>query len=276
METNKEGLELIKSFESLILGPYKDPVGVVTIGYGHVVLPGEVFHHPFTKADALEVLKKDLKIAENSVKSQVKIAVNDNEFSALVSLVFNIGEGNFLKSSVLRRLNAGDRAGAANAFQLWNKARDRKTGIIRILPGLTRRRKAERELFLKKSDLEASEMIIESPDGSESDPDLKTSPGADTGQIDANTKLSILTKMKDMGLQAKDAYKGADESFKSLFARILQFAWGIVLSAIAYIQTNPIKIGVVIFLVLVGIFIINSYCTRQNLKSIAKIKNGKG
>jgi lysozyme len=141
-EINEEGLNLIKSFESLRLNVYDDGVGVKTIGYGHAIRPGEKFTK-ITPAQAEALLRSDLHVAESAVGNGVKVPLSDNQYAALVSLVFNIGAGAFSGSTLLRRLNQRDYAGAANEFLKWNK------GGGRVMAGLTRRRTAERELFLK-------------------------------------------------------------------------------------------------------------------------------
>ena len=137
---NKAGLDLIKSFEGLRLKAYKDAVGVWTIGYGHTktATPGTVISEP--EAEAL--LRNDLAEAQGAVERLVKQPLTDNEYAALVSFVFNLGSGNLSRSTLLRRLNVGDRKGAADQFLVWNKAGGK------VLAGLTRRRQAERTLFM--------------------------------------------------------------------------------------------------------------------------------
>jgi lysozyme len=140
MRINDEGLELIKQFEGLRLRAYKDAVGVTTIGFGHTrtAKDGMVI----TEQQAEDLLREDLKDAEQGVTRVVKVPLGSNEFSALVSFVFNLGIGNLSKSTLLKKLNAGDRVGASGEFLKWNKAGGR------VLNGLTRRREAERRLFL--------------------------------------------------------------------------------------------------------------------------------
>ncbi len=89
------------------------------------------------------ILSRDLAKFESAVDGAVKVALEQNEFDALVSLAFNIGGGAFAKSTLVRKLNAGDKAGAANAFMSWNKAGGK------VLNGLTTRRRNERLQFLK-------------------------------------------------------------------------------------------------------------------------------
>lgn len=140
MKTNQAGLDLIKHFEGCRLSAYQDSVGVWTIGYGHTrtAHPGMII----TEAQAEELLRKDLGGAEHDVAAVVKVDLDENEFSALVSFVFNLGVTNLAKSTLLKKLNASDRIGASAEFGKWNKAGGK------VLPGLTKRREAERKLFL--------------------------------------------------------------------------------------------------------------------------------
>lgn len=142
MQINQEGLDLIKEFEGCKLEAYLCPAGIPTIGYGHTRTAkiGQVITE--TKAESL--LREDLKDAEKAVDRLVTAPINDNQFSALVSFVFNVGAGAFEGSTLLSLLNTNaDTAIVANQLRRWNKAGDRE------LPGLTRRRQAERVLFLK-------------------------------------------------------------------------------------------------------------------------------
>jgi len=151
MKTSPAGLALIKRFEGLELEAYQDVAGVWTIGYGHTgpeVKPGL----KWTEQVAEAALTRDVEWCEEAVASRLRVAINQNEFDALVSFVFNVGVGGesrpgFSTSTALKRLNAGDRAGAADALTWWNKATI--NGVLTEVTGLTRRRAAERELFLK-------------------------------------------------------------------------------------------------------------------------------
>lgn len=138
--TNKNGLLLIKSFEGLRLRAYRDAVGIWTIGYGTTrnVRPGMAI----SEDRAVSFLQEDLARFEKSIRDSVRVAINDNQFAALASFVYNVGPGAFRSSTLLRKLNQGDIRGAADEFPRWNKAGGR------ALAGLTRRRNAERLLFL--------------------------------------------------------------------------------------------------------------------------------
>jgi GH24 family phage-related lysozyme (muramidase) len=140
-----DGIALIANFEGLRLDAYK-PVPTEThwtIGYGHYgpdVKPGSTI----TKARALELLKDDVKQAEGAVRTLVKVPLRQQEYDALVSLAFNIGNGAFGSSTLLRELNQKHYLRAANQILRWDK------GGGKVLLGLTRRRRAERALFRSK------------------------------------------------------------------------------------------------------------------------------
>jgi len=141
MRTSNNGMNLIKAFEGLRLAAYQDSVGIWTDGYGHThnVKKGDMI----TQEQADRFLKEDLAVAELSIVTNVKVPLSQNQFDALASFIFNLGSGNFTQSTLLKKLNAGDYAGAANEFGRWVQAGGK------TLPGLVKRRAAERELFLK-------------------------------------------------------------------------------------------------------------------------------
>ncbi|AYZ62643.1 lysozyme [Burkholderia multivorans] len=140
--TGTQGIELIKHFEGLRLARYLDAVGKPTIGYGHLILPHERFTRPLTPAEADALLRQDLRSAELGLRKLLRVPVTQQQFDALMSFVFNLGSGRLRSSTLLRYLNAGAPARAADQFLVWNKAGGRP------LAGLTLRRRAERALFL--------------------------------------------------------------------------------------------------------------------------------
>lgn len=145
--TSQVGINLIVSFEDLKLNAYDDGVGVWTIGFGTTVYPNGVKvkrGDTCTKSEAVSFFQHDLRRFEAAVNQAVKVVVNQNQFDALVSLTYNIGEKAFKDSTLLAKLNKGDYIGAADQFPRWNK------GGGQVMKGLVRRRAAERELFLKK------------------------------------------------------------------------------------------------------------------------------
>lgn len=142
MNINNAGIALIKKYEGLALKSYLCPAAKLTIGFGHVgpdVFPGQQIN----EREAEQLLKGDLLRFEHGVEELLDgVPASFNEFSAMVSLAYNIGLGNFRKSSVLRFHKAGKKTLAANAFLLWVKAKGKP------LTGLIKRRNAERALYV--------------------------------------------------------------------------------------------------------------------------------
>ena len=139
-KTSESGIRLITSFEGIKLHAYDDGVGVWTIGIGTTVYPnGERVKRgdSCTEEQAREYLAHDLKKFEACVNQYVRVSLNQHQYDALISLVYNIGAGAFRGSTLLKKLNTGDYTGAADEFLRWNK------GGHRVLPGLDRRRKSE-------------------------------------------------------------------------------------------------------------------------------------
>lgn len=141
---NEAGLKLLKTFEGCKLIAYDDGGRVWTCGFGHTA--GVYEGMSITQAQADEWLRHDIEKFESYVEEAVEVSVNDDQFSALVCFCFNVGPGSegFGGSTLLRLLNQGDYAGAAQQFVRWNKV----NGEAWI--GLTRRRLAEQALFLSK------------------------------------------------------------------------------------------------------------------------------
>jgi lysozyme len=143
MKASPKAAEIIKHFEGCRLQAYPDPATggePWTIGYGHTGQVGK--QDTVTQEMADLMLLRDMKRFENGLNSYIRADVNQNQFDALVSLTFNIGLGNFSTSTLLKMINAGSADAAADQFLRWNKA----GGIV--LSGLTRRREAERKLYL--------------------------------------------------------------------------------------------------------------------------------
>jgi GH24 family phage-related lysozyme (muramidase) len=134
-----QGLDLVKRFEGLRLAAYQDSAGVWTIGYGHTgnVRPGQ----RITEAQAEQLLRKDVAWAEDAVRKNVDVPLSQGQFDALVSFTFNLGSGALQRSTLLKKLNAGDYAGAQAEFGRFVHAGGR------VLPGLVRRRADEAALF---------------------------------------------------------------------------------------------------------------------------------
>jgi len=146
MQTSKRTIELIRDWEGERLKAYKCPAGVWTIGVGHTKTAKAGM--TITREESERLLINDLIEFENGVKRLVKVALTQNQFDALVSLAFNIGIGNLASSRLLKFVNLKQFGEAGSAFLSWNKAR--VNGKLVPLAGLTRRRNAERQLFLTK------------------------------------------------------------------------------------------------------------------------------
>lgn len=142
MRPSLNAYKLAKEAEGLSLSAYPDPASggePYTIGYGST--RGVKRGMTITLDEAQSRLAADMAEAGNAVIRWTDAPLNQNQFDALCDFVFNLGEGNFRGSTLLKKLNAGDYAGAAAEFPRWNK------GSGKVMPGLVTRRAAERALF---------------------------------------------------------------------------------------------------------------------------------
>ena len=152
MTLSQKGLDIIKQFEGFRSEPYRDSVGVWTIGYGNTYYPSgkkvSASDKHLTEYEAsklkLDIINKDFSPSVNLLlKKEIEQGkITQNMFDALLSLIYNIGVGALARSSVIRHLKAGDKESAAKAFLMWNKAKGK------TLKGLTIRRQKESDLFL--------------------------------------------------------------------------------------------------------------------------------
>lgn len=146
MKINQATVDLVKEFEGKRLSAYRDPVGIVTIGYGYTNAagfgPGVSMGDTWTEEQAEEMLAEGLERFGAQIEPLFTRAPNENQFGAFTSLSYNIGIGAFSTSTALKRFNAGDEAGAAEALTWFDKAGGK------VLKGLVRRREAEKALFL--------------------------------------------------------------------------------------------------------------------------------
>lgn len=163
MTTSQSGVDLIKEFEGFSAKAYKDQAGKWTIGYGTLIdMADEKVYLPniplniwpeISKAEAEAFLRRDLKQFEDSVNQSVAVELNQNQFDALVSLVYNIGPFNFRKSTVLSKINAGaDPDQIEYWWKAWDKVTDPQTGAKVKSNGLARRRSEELDLFFLRAD----------------------------------------------------------------------------------------------------------------------------
>lgn len=140
LKFDRAGIDLVKASEGLRLKAYRDPVGILTIGYGHTgsdVREGQTL----SEQEAVQLLMDDVRFAEVAVKAYVNVPISQNQYDALVDFTFNVGVGALQSSTLLKKLNAGDYIGAGQEFHRWNKAGGK------VLPGLTKRRASEAALF---------------------------------------------------------------------------------------------------------------------------------
>lgn len=144
MKLSSSGLALIEGFEGFRSKAYKvvKTEKYYTIGFGHYG-PDVRFGDTITKAKAETLLKSDVATAEKAVNEYVKVKLNQNQFDALVSFVYNVGSGAFSTSTLLKELNQGDYKAASAQFPRWNKSGGK------VLPGLVTRREKEKALFDK-------------------------------------------------------------------------------------------------------------------------------
>ena len=146
MSVSNLGVDLICGFEGKRLVAYDDGVGVWTIGFGTTIYPNGIKvkkGDTCTEAQAKSYMAHDLKKFEQAVNGAVNIPLNQNQFDALVSLAYNIGTGAFNKSTLVKKLNAGDIRGAADQFDVWVNAGGKR------MQGLVNRRAKEKEVFLR-------------------------------------------------------------------------------------------------------------------------------
>jgi lysozyme len=151
MKISQAGLDLIKNFEGYhrklpdgSCTAYLCPAGVPTLGWG--ATKGVKMGMVWSRAQAQQALENEIATFEAAVNRLVTVDINQNERDALISFAYNCGEGALARSSILKRLNAGDREGAARGFALWNR------GGGRVLPGLVRRRAEEAALFRRPAE----------------------------------------------------------------------------------------------------------------------------
>ena len=139
MKTSQYGIDLIKYYEGLELDAYQCAAGVWTIGYGHTkgVQPGDTW----SEDHANHMLERELEEYENYVNTAVNVPLSQNQFDALVSWVYNLGNGNLTSSTMLKVLNSGDYDGVPAQIKRWNKAGGK------VLEGLTKRRQSESDMF---------------------------------------------------------------------------------------------------------------------------------
>lgn len=200
MQISPEGVALVKSFESCVLTTYRDSVGVPTNGWGHTG-PDVQIGQTIPQALANENLLRDLRKSESYVALEVKVPLQQHQFDALVSFVFNCGYGNFRKSTLLKKVNAKRFDEVPAEFMKWTRAGGRE------LAGLVRRRRAEAALWRNCSD--NSDTLVEesgaSPDRPKSKQARFISPEGALPLIgSASSAVSAASQVSDTVQQAQD------------------------------------------------------------------------
>lgn len=147
MKASQNCIDIIKQFEGFRSKPYLCPAGIPTIGYGSTRYANgfavSLKDAPITEQVAGDIMRATLTTYEDAVYRYVTVPLNQNQFDALVDFAYNAGAQNLRTSTLLKKLNAGDAAGASNEFGKWVNGGGKK------LSGLVARREAERQLFLK-------------------------------------------------------------------------------------------------------------------------------
>lgn len=213
MKISKAGLNLIKEFEGVRLESYKCPADVWTVGIGHTDAAGPPKVTPgmkITLQEAYDILNRDLDQYEAAVTNSVKVPLTQNQFDALVSFTYNVGIGAFQKSTLLKKLNAGQYDAVPGELMKWTKAGGKE------LPGLVRRRRAEAALW---RDVDESAPVY---GDARVEPDLpkptKTMAQSKEGNAALVTAgLGGITAAKDVA----DTVKQAGDSFQSLLPMLM-------------------------------------------------------
>lgn len=264
---NEAGFDLIRDFEGLRLNAYQDSVGVWTIGFGST--KGVKRGQRITEEEAEELLREDLSTAESGVENALTEDVTDNQFAACVSLAFNVGVGAFRKSSIVKYINSGDALLAADRFLLYNKAKGK------TLAGLTRRRKAERALFLKDDEPHTAPIkngtVEEAPTASSTEVTKvtsveKTAEGTETKETTFVEKIASNDKIKEIASTGMSAI-GTRAANTAVSAGTGATIW-------AFITGNWIALAAGVIFIVGGIFVWRTvYKQRQRIKELEAVIN---
>jgi lysozyme len=147
MKISDEGIKLIKRFEGVRNRPYRDSIGLWTVGVGHLIESGrqlpESWNKTFTDSEIDALLRKDLSRFERSIRMLIKVPLRQCEYDSICSFVFNLGAGTLQRSTLRQKLNRGDKEGAAREILKYNRAGGK------VVKGLVNRRNDEYQLFLR-------------------------------------------------------------------------------------------------------------------------------
>lgn len=268
LRTSKNGRKEITRHEGEVLKVYLDPVGLPTAGVGHLLTAAEKkiykVGQKITKAQSQEWLNNDLQRFEKCINEAVEVPINQNQFDALVSLAFNIGEKAFEGSSVLRHLNAGRYEKAADAFLLWNKGTVGKKKVV--LPGLKRRREEERDLFLQPISAAAKPApLLDQPDSAQR-PTVGPPPSATSPQIPFIDR--VFTPIQDV--KGKFDQLGVDPatvSKSSAITTILTKVAGWPMLIFGFFSENPLYLVAGLILIVAAIWFFSRAKTHATMRA---------
>jgi lysozyme len=185
MKTSQSGIDLIKHFEGYSSTTYLDSAGYPTIGYGHLAKPNDPL--VITKWQAEMLLRQDVAWAERAVARAISAPINQPQFDSLTSFTFNLGSGSLYKSTLRKRVNAGQYLAAANELLKWVNAGGKR------LKGLVKRRTMERLLFLSK-----------------------LSDGLAASKMETPTQKPTISKMKTVAKPRRKVYHDTDRTLTQM------------------------------------------------------------
>lgn len=214
---NQAGEKLISESEGLRLKAYLCPAGIPTIGRGHtagVTMEDVRNGRTITSAEELAMFKSDMVHWEKDVRACLTRQPDENQLAAMVSLAFNIGMAGFKKSTVVKAFNKGDDTAAAQAFSLWNKITDPKTGKLVKNEGLVKRRAREAALYLR--DTPQQEFAATVQDASAMPQEVAPPVTMVASKINVSAAVTGASAVAAMGTSVANSVKGFKDSFESL------------------------------------------------------------
>jgi lysozyme len=277
MRTSERGKQLIKEFEGKSLKAYKDSAGLWTIGYGHLIKDNEkhLIGRVITDKEASDLLTEDLKDTENAVNELVKVQLNQNQFDAIVSFVFNIGKTKFKNSSVLTHLNNKDFDKAMKSLLLY---RNVTIGGKKVpVRGLVRRREAEKELFLtpvKNIEQPTEQVKQEVKEEIKDEVVLSEQKEIQNENVIEKDKINIEKVTTHISNALDNIYNVETRvSRSSLFSALATKLIGFLLLIFGVIQDNYREILIASFLIGIGLLFLHFSKKRATERFLAIFKN---
>lgn len=265
MKVSLNGIKFIQRHEGTKYHVYLDPVNKPTGGIGHLLTTAERKLFPVgTKLSQAQVDKwfvEDLTRFTKAINKLITVPINQNQFDAMLSLAFNIGEGNFRKSSVLRYTNAKNFQKAADSFKLFNKAT--RNGKKIVLPGLTRRRTEEAKLYLTPVRIAKSDQPI-------TNDILPVQPTAQNAESITPPTPTANTPLPVEQAETPQATATTSVSKSSLFAAAGAGLLGVLTWIGSWIQSNPAIIVVAAILIIGALWYYNNAKQRSNDRNVNK------